>query len=400
MRIWIDAGSVSRSPQLFGMTPLDRILRSIARLANSATEVVISGDVATQAKHGCRVIQEAGPAGERLAAYLTSGDTPVLAIDGAAIVDHRLLPLLMEADDPACFVAGKGEKRASLLRLAPDSVPPHGAHTVLDIADAMMNDGDLRRINAKELPDFVVNLRRNVPFTLERIADDRDRAALEKRLFQLNYKGSTDFMTKWVFPPVVWQLTKLCVRWNIHPNTVTIASILLAVAAVPLFANGYWFAGFLAAYGMAILDSVDGKVARVTLNSSSIGNILDHGLDIVHPPFWYAAWAIGLGATAGSPLYAAMLWLIFFYVADRIALMVAKWRFKRGLHAVTALDAAARTWIARRNVNLVIFTLGILIGLGKEAFFFIMIWQGLTFCWHSVRTGWLYPRSRYETYIP
>ena len=73
-------------------------------------------------------------------------------------------------------------------------------------------------------------------------------------------------------------------------------SIVLAFAAVPLWWNGEWLAGFLCAYAMSVLDSVDGKLARLTLTSSSIGNVLDHGLDIVHPPFWYWAWAWGLGA--------------------------------------------------------------------------------------------------------
>lgn len=255
-------------------------------------------------------------------------------------------------------------------------------------------------MDASDLPGFVVNLRRDVPFVLERIADENDRASLERRMFLLNYKGSTDFMTKWVYPPLVWQCVKVCVRWDIHPNVVTIASILLAIAAVPLFAYGHWVAGFLAAYGMSVLDSVDGKVARVTLTDSPVGNVLDHGLDIVHPPFWYAAWAAGLGASStGGPLYSALLWLVFFYIADRLVLMVAKKRFKRGLHAVTALDGSARTFIARRNVNLVIMTLGVIVGLGEQAFYFITIWQGLTFSWHTMRTVWLFPRSRFERYL-
>ena len=401
MRIWIDAEPVTRAPKVFGMNPLDRILKSIAKLSNPATEVVISGLPSVPQGSSYRVSHDSGSTGERLAAYLAASREPVLAIDGGSLVDHRLLPLLMKDSDAACFEGSTGEKRTALLRLTPQTPPPLNAQSLLDAADAMRAAGNIREIDSNDLPDFVVNLRRNVPFTLERVTDEQDRAALEKRLFRLSYKGSTDFMTKWVFPPIVWQCVKFCVRWNIHPNTVTIASILLTIAAIPLFAQGYWLAGFIAAFGMAILDSVDGKVARLTLTDSPIGNILDHGLDIVHPPFWYAAWAFGLGATGPSDtLYTAMVWLIFFYVADRLALMVAKWRFKRGLHAVTSIDAAARTWIARRNVNLVIFTLGVLVGLGAQAFVFITIWQGLTFCWHALRTGWLYPRSRYETYIP
>ena len=38
--------------------------------------------------------------------------------------------------------------------------------------------------------------------------------------------------------------------------------------------------------------------ARLTFADSRLGNVLDHGLDIVHPPLWYAAWAAGLTTKA------------------------------------------------------------------------------------------------------
>ena len=101
--------------------------------------------------------------------------------------------------------------------------------------------------------------------------------------------------------------------------------------------DGRWLAGFCCAYAMSVLDSVDGKVARLTFTDSKIGNVLDHGLDQVHPPFWYFAWAWGLGArTLADPLYAAAVWLIVFYVADRLVLAVAKRRIGFALHAARA----------------------------------------------------------------
>jgi phosphatidylglycerophosphate synthase len=52
---------------------------------------------------------------------------------------------------------------------------------------------------------------------------------------------------------------------------------------------------------MTFLDTVDGKLARVTLTSSRIGDVMDHGLDLIHPPFWWWAWGIGLGAGHALP---------------------------------------------------------------------------------------------------
>ncbi|MEP3673942.1 CDP-alcohol phosphatidyltransferase family protein [Sulfitobacter sp.] len=398
MRIWIDAAPASQAPRLFGFTSLERILRSVKKAADPSVEVVISGmpDATTDPRY--KVAQDNGTVAERLASYLATVEGPVLVLDGGAVIDARLVPLLMEGADPVCFTAAA--KDTAVLRLNSDTLPPADATSLQDIANQMLAAGTIRQVTPDELPDFIGTLRRNVPFLLERVQDDTHRAELEKRLFHLNYKGSTDFMTKWVYPPIVWQLTRLCIRWRITPNMVTIFSIFLTILAVPLFAYQYWFAGFVAAYGMTILDSVDGKLARLTLTDSPIGNILDHGLDIVHPPFWYAAWAAGLLAGGSqAPLYTATIWLTIFYIADRLALMVAKARFKRGLHALTTLDGTVRTFIARRNVNLVIFTLGVAIGLGSAAFLFITVWQGLTFAWHAARTFWLYPKARHTQYL-
>ena len=204
------------------------------------------------------------------------------------------------------------------------------------------------------------------------VADGATRKRLERQMFWENYKGSTDLLTRWVYPPIVWPLVLLCTRLRIHPNVVTLVSIAFTIVAVPLFARGDWVAGFLCAYAMSVLDSVDGKVARLTLTDSKIGNLLDHGIDQVHPPFWYFAWAWGLGARApADPLYQAALWLIFFYFADRIVLAVAKRRLGFALHAATRLDGRVRSWIARRNITMTIMAFALLLGQGPAGFWIV-----------------------------
>src|SRR3546814_21049992 len=82
---------------------------------------------------------------------------------------------------------------------------------------------------------------------------------------------------------------------------------------------------------MSVLDSVDGKLARLTFTDSRLGNVLDHGLDIVHPPLWYFAWAWGLaGGDLAAPVFAASLWMTGFYVADRLVRAVYSNLFQRG----------------------------------------------------------------------
>jgi len=70
---------------------------------------------------------------------------------------------------------------------------------------------------------------------------------------------------------------------------------------------------------MTFLDTVDGKLARTTMTYSSWGNVYDHGIDLIHPPFWYWAWFIGLGGTysLADPLWIALLAVWVGYVVDR-----------------------------------------------------------------------------------
>jgi phosphatidylglycerophosphate synthase len=119
---------------------------------------------------------------------------------------------------------------------------------------------------------------------------------------------------------------------------------------VAIFAGGHFLAGFLCAYGMSVLDSVDGKLARLTFTDSKLGNVLDHGLDLVHPPFWYCAWAYGLSASSNggdvwSPVFVASLVMLVLYVIDRLILKVYPTRFGRGLHTHAAIDGLVRTFI-------------------------------------------------------
>src|SRR5690606_37629235 len=128
-----------------------------------------------------------------------------------------------------------------------------------------------------------------------------------------------------------------------------------------------------------------------TLTDSAIGNTLAHGLDQVHPPFWYFAWAWGLGAqaAAGDPLFAWAVAFVAFYVIDRLVLKVVKRRLGHALHSSTRLDVLARSVIARRNITMTIMALSLLAGVGTAGFIAAAAWQGLTVAWHAWRGIWL-----------
>src|SRR3546814_7814245 len=142
----------------------------------------------------------------------------------------------------------------------------------------------------------------------------------------------------------------------------------------------------LAAWIMTFLDTVDGKLARVTLQSSKFGDIFDHGIDLIHPPFWWWAWIVGL-AVAGYTLPARDLILaivLIGYVAQRLEEGLFQLLFGIAMHVWRPFDSFFRLITARRNPNLVILTVSALFGRPDIGMQIVAAWVLICFVIHGV----------------
>jgi phosphatidylglycerophosphate synthase len=209
------------------------------------------------------------------------------------------------------------------------------------------------------------------------------RGILERRLFEWSYKGVTDLITKWVWPnPARW-VVGLCVHLGLSPNHVTIVGLILVVLAGILFADGRYGWGLLAAWLMTFLDTVDGKLARVTVTSSKFGHYFDHIIDLIHPPVWYLLWGLGLKASQFNMMGIALntaFWLIVVgYIAGRLTEGVfLAWLGKFGIFCWRPIDSYFRLITARRNPCLIILTVGALFGRPDWGLFAVTVWTVVT----------------------
>jgi len=224
---------------------------------------------------------------------------------------------------------------------------------------------------------YVAKLLKSEPALVLEITPER-RRELERHLFDGSYKGVTDLVTKWVWPrPARWA-TGVCARNGIKPNVVTSLSFVLVIAATALFAAGWLGSGLLLAWIMTFLDTVDGKLARVTIASTPIGHILDHGMDLIHPPFWYIAW--GFGLTSFDPPIAIELstvfgWIVAGYIAGRLVEGVFNaWVGKFSIFTWRPIDSYFRLVTARRNPSLILLTVGLLFGRPDLGLFAVAVW--------------------------
>jgi phosphatidylglycerophosphate synthase len=227
--------------------------------------------------------------------------------------------------------------------------------------------------------------KREPPYLLPLRADNL--RAVEARVFAGSYKGVTDFVTLYLWPRPARAFTRWCAQLRITPNMVTSASLVLVLLAMWAFWHGHFFWGLAAAWPMTFLDTVDGKLARVTLRSSPWGNVFDHSIDLIHPPFWWWAWIVGLGAV-GLPLEQPSLVLgviVAGYILQRLEEGLFIQLFKMDMHVWQRFDSALRLVTARRNPNLVILTVATLFGRPDLGIQIVAAWVFVCLLLHGVR---------------
>lgn len=237
-------------------------------------------------------------------------------------------------------------------------------------------------------PTYMKQLRKiDPPYLLPIVEENREK--LERRLFSGSYKGVTDLVTKWLWPRPAQVVTRFCANRGITPNMVTSVSLVLVIIAGFLFYHGHFALGLAAAWGMTFLDTVDGKLARVTVNSSYFGHIFDHAIDLISPPFWYLVWGFGLASwNPGMSLSMVdAFWLIFIgYIAGRMVEGIFKKCLEpSGIFCWRPIDSYFRLITGRRNPNLILLTLGLIAGRPDLGLVAVALWTVISSIFLVVR---------------
>ncbi len=303
--------------------------------------------------------------------FAKEGITEIVALD--ALADHHGPIILLREDcvidPPLVPVIAKRPEFALLSDVEGDACPV-AVHTradaALPAAEAMQKSAALpdavnliaRRPSELSATFWDKLRKREVPYA--RAVSPESHAAAEWRIFMGTYKGATDLVTKYLWPRPAFYVTRWLAPTSITPNIVTALSAICVLLAFWLFWEGQFIAGLVFAWLMTFLDTVDGKLARTTLTASKWGDVFDHGIDLIHPPFWYAAWALGLGASGlawSADVFSFMLTaLIGGYILQRIMEGIAIKALGLEIHIWRPLDTFFRLITARRNPNLVILT--------------------------------------------
>jgi phosphatidylglycerophosphate synthase len=230
--------------------------------------------------------------------------------------------------------------------------------------------------------------KRDRPFVMP--LDPNDPEPVERAAYNASYKGVTDLLTLYLWRRPAFYLTRWAARAGLSPNLVTLVGGIICVLAFWLFWNGHYWSGVLSGFIFMVLDTVDGKLARCTGASSKWGEAFDHGIDLIHPPFWWWAWEHGLAAYGRplEPVYATMvLWIIVGgYIAQRIIEGIFIKRFDgMHIHVWRPIDSKFRLITARRNPNMLILVGSLLFRRPDLGLELVAWWTLISLIFHAVR---------------
>lgn len=295
-----------------------------------------------------------------------------------------LLAAASHVFEPA-WLTFMASRPGEVLTLAGEKVIAHvtGAHGD-DFPDG------LTEVRAEDHREFYNEaLRKREEPVLERLEPGNVRA-IERRTYFGAYKGVTDLLTKYLWPEWALVLTRIAARIGMTPNMVTTIGAILCVGATVLFWHGHYWWGMAAGLVFMVLDTVDGKLARCTITSSRWGDIFDHGLDLVHPPFWWWAWGVGLVhwglALPDLAFGAVMIAIVGGYVVQRLIEGDFMRRFGgMHIHVWEKVDSDFRLITARRNPNMVILFATTLFGRPDIGLIAVAAWTVLSCGFHAVR---------------
>ena len=212
---------------------------------------------------------------------------------------------------------------------------------------------------------------------------------IEKASYDASYKGVTDILTLYLWRGAAFHITRWAAYMRMTPNMVTTIGVALCVWAFFLFWEGHFAGGLLVGLIFMVLDTVDGKLARCTGTSSEWGNILDHGVDLVHPPFWYWAWGMGCAAW-GLAFGSTEFWIIMGvlvagYAVQRAIEGAFIAAFRIHIHVWERIDSRFRLITARRNPNYILMVASLIVARPDWGLIWVAWWTALSCLFHLVR---------------
>jgi phosphatidylglycerophosphate synthase len=400
--------------ELCGITLLERLLRTLQRLGFSRALIIsttpeaIRGELARPSWARANLLSEvternatAPVTVEEIVRHLAPAAGRALIVPGGIYCDARLLGALADREDNVILIdsappdevrpltagfpslkqgcsCGAASVSTPFLRSLSSAAPL--AHEL----ERAFESGAIAALDAATQPTYVVGMRRHLrPFCFAAPSPDQHRHA-EKILFNAAQNGTLD-LPAIVHGPIETSIVSFLCRTSITPNQITLLGFAFGLISTVAFARGHLVVGTLVALIFGVVDGLDGKQARVKVETTARGQ-WEHRLDLILEYSWWCAVAWYFGGTGQLPH--AFCWLALLLgsdLLDKEAKRQAKIKTGRLLDDVSPFDRFFRLISARRNIHIWILAVGLLLGRPASAYVTICVWTGISAAVHLVR---------------
>lgn len=366
-----------------GLALLDRQLKQLRKLEVGDVMLLVPARdpvPAISASVGVpRIMRVAATVNDLWGALAAAADDlppAVLALAADRLVDLRALRALLTCEETTVATADGG-RAEPIAWVRTDDVRRSGSEIETVAA----------RLSLSSLDPYSPELRGTATPYAFAVVTDADRERAWEVLFDHVQKRALDLPGQYFDTPFENFLVRRLAPTDVTPNQITLATLVLAGFVATLFAHGWLRVGVLLALVVGVLDGVDGKLARMKLATSKIGE-LEHVGDFLYENAWYLSLAAWFAAAAGSSAYwYGGLVLVACDLADSILYLVAQKRTGKMLDELTPFDRRFRAIAGRRNVYVMIFVLGFFVGEPLAAFVAAVGWAVTTVTVHALRVS-------------
>ncbi|KAB2877964.1 CDP-alcohol phosphatidyltransferase family protein [bacterium] len=409
MKVIIDARSQFSFAKIYSVQLFERILKQLNEMkADVDVSIILSRDRSAQNLLSKRFLKR-----YKIKHQFISSDSPIeeiirsherneksiIFLEGNVIYDERILSALIASDKAT--VVKDGQRHVPLaVRLDATQIRDISTSTgsIHDSLTKLTDSGQLERLEIQSMQNYIRFLRRSVPPMLVKLNSENEIRSIENAMYANSFKGTMEFVAVYGYRIPVRELTRLTAKTPITPNLVTAAAQICSFGAIPFLAYGWLWTGLLLAAGFIIFDSLDGKLARMTIRLSKAADKFDHLTSAPTRMGWYFAigWYLSNGNLSSEIMpfalaYAAMP------VIDKLTGAIFNAKFGRSPLDYTPLDGKVHLFTVRKN-DIFLMLIAMIFGFIQTAYIVAACWAVLTWIWHLYRLVWfsLFPIHKTE----
>jgi len=394
------SGDAPGSPfhlKLCGQTLIERHVRILRRCGAQTVSVVV---------HDQRQIDVLPPpTGTDAVHYLSfaqlpdwlgkhDADTPIMVMMANYVLERALVRTLADrtrgilvdsASPPGAGTAVPVNARlkfAGCLVSRPPALRESLHMAGADTVRALAADGQHDYLDIAQLPLLNPELRRERRHFWAFVSRQDEVPAVKRSLIDGAQKGSLDLPAQWIHAPMENFLVSRLAETRITPNQVTLLTNIAAWCVTALMLSGHLAWGIVGAAAVGVLDGIDGKLARLKIMTSKIGE-LEHLFDLLFEYSWWLAigWTLA-GGHANAPVFTAALVMIACNLGETLAgvwFYLARGRhIGRTLDNVQRFDFYFRKISGRRNIYIWIMLPFALSGHLETGFYTAVAWALIT----------------------